>query len=132
MMQPKSESHTVKELGFAKRFPCQSIKAFHENKKEKYQPLTQQRQAQIRTLYTSAKLRESECELQKDLGTELPPMKIISQAEEIPKNEKAATFTASLGKGAPHVGTHWTCFLSAMKERARLRASRKTFLGHQP
>lgn len=75
MMQPKSESHTVKELGFAKRFPCRSIKAFHENKKEKYQPLTQQRQAQIRMLYTSAKLRESEWELQKDLGTELPPMK---------------------------------------------------------
>jgi len=34
MMQPKGESDTAKELSFAQRFPCQSIKAFHKNKKE--------------------------------------------------------------------------------------------------
>lgn len=40
MTQPKGESDTAKELSFAKRFPCQSIKTFHKKKKN-HQPLTQ-------------------------------------------------------------------------------------------
>lgn len=84
MMQAKRDSDTAKELTFAKRFPCQSIKSFHKNKTE--EPSSYQHHmgsGKSCKLYVSTKLRGSKQELQEDLQTELPPREVLSHISPI-------------------------------------------------
>lgn len=91
MMQPKGESDTAKELSFAKRFPCQSIKTSHKNKK-------------VQTSYPASDRLRDVRELQKDLVTELAPMEASLASR---GNTKEGCYVYSiLGKGSTITWSH--------------------------